>query len=263
MKVSCKVETITPAKARQILKGNTHNRPLNEDFVLSLAQAIESGEWKLNGESIIIADDGSVIDGQHRLEAIVLSGKAIASLVARGVDPAAFETVDVGMKRTAGHMLAIDGEKNCNALASAASHAWRYENDRLFGTGRGARPRTAQLRQWIKANPGIRDSLAIAMKAHPVLTTGLGGALHFLFAKKDRAAADLFFEKLASGEGLRKTQGVYLFRERLLANKGSRVKMTTPLILALAIKAFNAHCNGDNLRCLKWAETEDFPKIAA
>ena len=85
------VMTITPAMAEKWLAGTTFkNRNVSITAVNRYANDIQNGQWMLNGESIIIDDNGNVIDGQHRLRAILKSGASIQSVVVRGIDAATF-----------------------------------------------------------------------------------------------------------------------------------------------------------------------------
>src|ERR1700761_996246 len=93
---SAEVERLSPKSAKALLKGNVHNRNLRKARVSSLAEAMKRGEWELNGESIKVAEDGSLLDGQHRLQAVVESGKSIQVLVVRNLPSDAQDTVDTG-----------------------------------------------------------------------------------------------------------------------------------------------------------------------
>lgn len=68
------IMTITPDKARELLKGNVlHSKQLRLSKVKSLAKKMASGEWIFPGKPITLSDKLGVIDGQHRLHAIVKS----------------------------------------------------------------------------------------------------------------------------------------------------------------------------------------------
>ncbi len=54
MKTQVKVEKITPSKAREWLKLNTHNRKISKHNLGRIESAINNNEWILNGESIIM-----------------------------------------------------------------------------------------------------------------------------------------------------------------------------------------------------------------
>lgn len=107
-----KIILITPEMAQETLKRNTLNRTVRRKTVASYAAAMQAGMWKENGEPIIIGHDNILIDGQHRLLAIVASGKTLRMLVAFDVDPSTRDTVDGGLRRTNGDVLSIEGITN-------------------------------------------------------------------------------------------------------------------------------------------------------
>lgn len=95
------VMKIDPIKAQQFLdSANYENRRLRGWWVQSLANAMRRGEWILTHQGISFDTTGRLIDGQHRLAAIVEYGKPIEMAVSKGVDPDAFKVVDSGIKRT-------------------------------------------------------------------------------------------------------------------------------------------------------------------
>src|SRR5690348_15979222 len=65
---------VTPAVAEVLLSMNIGNRPLIKGWVDDLTERIRRGAWKLTGEPIIVAREGILNDGQHRLHAVVESG---------------------------------------------------------------------------------------------------------------------------------------------------------------------------------------------
>lgn len=94
------VELITPEKAEIYLKQNTQNRKLRKTWVESLSQAMLKGQYSLTHQGIAFDVNGVLIDGQHRLSAIVKSGVAQYVLVVTGVPVDAYKNVDIGVKRT-------------------------------------------------------------------------------------------------------------------------------------------------------------------
>lgn len=258
-----RIETWNPQKARKQLELNRDNRPLNENWVLQLAQTMEAGEFVLNGETIKISDDGTLKDGQHRLHAIVVSGQTVDMLTVRGLPSDCFDTIDQGKKRTVGDIFARHGEANAKLIAAAVSWVWRYENGAMTKTGNNARPRPAQSIDVLNRHPGIRDSASAGRECFKILAPSIGVAAHYLFARIDKQKADEFFSSLASGENLNKTRGVYQFRERMIANKASKTKLRSIDIFAILIKAWNFERSGSRVKNLRWSNgaNEDFPTI--
>lgn len=120
---------MTPAKAAILLKGNTKNRNANLNHVDFLSEQMSRGKWKLNGQSIVVGKDGTLLDGQHRLMAIVKSESTIETIVCRNVATDAIATIDTGKSRNAGDVFSLNGTKNSNQLASVAKiiYTWNLK----------------------------------------------------------------------------------------------------------------------------------------
>lgn len=115
------VEHITPEKARTYLKKNVHNyRKMSRAVINSYAEDIKNGRWQLNGETIIFDKNGFLMDGQHRLSAIVLANKAADILVVRGVEDDATK-IDIGKRRTDVDILNAEGFE-CDATLIATAN---------------------------------------------------------------------------------------------------------------------------------------------
>jgi len=114
---------ITPEQAKKWLEknngGGKGNRKVSQRQLTFLTESILRGQWVLNGETIKIGKDGSVIDGQHRLMAIVKSGMSVASLVVFDCDLESYNTIDKGRARTAGETFRNLDVKNWNSIAAA------------------------------------------------------------------------------------------------------------------------------------------------
>jgi hypothetical protein len=80
-----RVIEITPRMAADWLKRNPHNRPLQPRVINKYVRDMLDGNWVLDGQAITLASDGTIINGQHRLSAVVQSGVTISSLVVWGV----------------------------------------------------------------------------------------------------------------------------------------------------------------------------------
>ena len=79
---------MTPERAEAILKMNTRNRKISQNLVAAYATDMAKGNWNENTASTIaIGSDGILCDGQHRLLAVIKSGKTIRMNVVTGVDP--------------------------------------------------------------------------------------------------------------------------------------------------------------------------------
>lgn len=131
-----KIETITPDRAQRLLNKTEalgfSNRAVRKLRVEKLAHAIIDGQWQVTHQPLAITPEGAVLDGQHRLAAIILADKEVQMLVVRDVDPGAFHVVDTGAVRTAGDTLKIAGYTDVNILSAAVRGYLAYTS--IMGT---------------------------------------------------------------------------------------------------------------------------------
>lgn len=258
------VEVITPDVARDILASNSHNRNLRSARVIQLVEALRRGEWVLNGETIKIAEDGTLIDGQHRLQAVLDSGVSIETLVMRNMPMDVQDTVDTGRRRRLADILAIEGHSDSHALGAALSMLYRFRTNKRIDYSHSGAPSPQQALELLAREPGIRDSVREARRVtkHVGGPIGIFSALHYLFMEVDPAAATEFFNRLADGADLRKDDPLLHLRNQLFRPKKDRHYAQSPSNLAaLTIKAFNLRRAGRRIDLLSFKKTEKFPSI--
>jgi hypothetical protein len=94
------LEIITPEMAKEYLAHNTANRALRSKVLAYMVRDMKSGKWRLTHQGIAFDANGNLVDGQHRLSAIVLAGVPIQMMVTRGLDDEAILNIDTGSQRT-------------------------------------------------------------------------------------------------------------------------------------------------------------------
>jgi hypothetical protein len=133
--VKTKVMTVTPEMAAKVIErtqsliaeGKFRQRTVNNATVEQYARAMREGKWILTHQGIGIGENGAVLDGQHRLEAIARSGVSVEMLVStdiplvgmqNGYKVMTMDAVDRGRIRGIGQQLQIGhGLANANAIA--------------------------------------------------------------------------------------------------------------------------------------------------
>lgn len=123
---SAVIVNVTPELALHWLQRNGRNRNVRRVQVAKWAAEISRGAWVLNGESIKFATSGDLLDGQHRLMAIVKAGRAIDTWVVFGLPDSAQDVMDGGKQRSAADVLSIGGHKSSAALAAVARLLIQY-----------------------------------------------------------------------------------------------------------------------------------------
>ncbi len=265
--ISARLVTITPQLAEKWLKKNTHNRGVVNARVDQYAADMRRGEWRVNGETIKLAADGRILDGQHRLMAVLEAGVEIQSLVITGLEDAAQETMDQGRARSLADVFKLRGEKYSNPLATSSRILALYEMyGQIVQPAYEAPPSIMQASRALERNPELRDSVAfVYLLRKPWMPSSHMGALHFLFATADAEAANDFVTKLSTGEELHRAHPIYVLRELLMTAHMERNPILQRHQLALIIKAWNAYMDGEEITRLLWtpggAHPEPFPTI--
>ena len=114
------VVEVTPEIARNWLVKNRNNfRQLDRRRVDKYAKEMKLGNWMQTGQGVIFSG-GQLIDGQHRLEAVVKSGCTVNMLVIDGVDSSSAMYVDTGKPRSVKQWLMHKGVKNAGDVASVS-----------------------------------------------------------------------------------------------------------------------------------------------
>ena len=104
------IEDITPEQAKAYLTKNRKNRPVQPATVDRFAEQMKAGQWLCTHQGIAFDEDGFLVDGQHRLHAIVKSGCTIRMRVTIDLPREAMAVLDTGMKRTQGQILHMRGQ---------------------------------------------------------------------------------------------------------------------------------------------------------
>jgi hypothetical protein len=258
-----RIETITPAMATRYLGTMLRNRKVRGRHVDTLVQAITAEEWQLNGETIKFNIAGELIDGQHRLLAVIKAGKAINSYVITDIVEEGLPTIDVGLKRSPGDIFALQGYANATNLCATLRWIWRYEHGLMAGYTLS--PTIQVLQDVMVAHPEAKNSLSTGSLTARFMTRSLGSALHCLFSERDATLADGFFLGIREGTDYVKDNPLYLLRQRLIANSQAKARLPDYEVAALTIKAFTCLRQGMKLRFLRWrnvgATPEEFPII--
>lgn len=257
------IQEITPQLAQRYLQRNTANRPLSIRSIRELADAISNDEWQINGETIKFDEKGNLIDGQHRLNAVINSNRAIKTFVLRDLPTDSFKTIDTGKKRNNADTLGLLGFSNSAQLAAAARFVLNMQANQLTSSEIVTNIR---MEHFLDENPEILDSVHFVKnaKADSLLSLAIAGGLHFLMHQHDEDDAELFFRDLGKGSMLAANDPVFMLREKLLFYKSRQgAKLTRRDTTALVIKAWNYRRTGTIVKRLVWAKKsgEDFPII--
>lgn len=182
---------VSPALAADWLRNNFRNRSVSDDVVKAYARDMAGGTWFSTHQGIAFNDLDQLIDGQHRLRAIVLSGVTVRMMVTFGLpskiegrEMTTMDAVDRGRTRSVADQLKIQhGLKNGSAIAAicaSIANLCQQERTRRLSVGQtleiyrafqsaidwviAIRPREHGLRA-----KGVMAAVAFAVTAQPDL----------------------------------------------------------------------------------------------
>lgn len=185
---------MTPEWASQILERNTHNRSVRPVLVRQIASDIVCGRWLLTPQTVSIASDGRLLDGQHRLMAVIKSGEAVQMMLATNCPIECFTAIDTGQSRTPGDILRIEGVRNATTVGSIIRLAHLYTRiPGLVWDNQSGMVSKQELLEVYRSDPDIWDEvtrLAVGFAKSPCVQISAVGAFLYLYRSLDAPGAD-------------------------------------------------------------------------
>lgn len=246
------IEQIDPAKAKAFLAKNVKNRPLNMRTIENYAADMARGAWADTGDTVKIGRSGLLIDGQHRLEAIVKADVTITMAIAYDVPDSSFDSIDIGRVRKASDIVALRGQKHYTIVASACRLIYLDEHGLLDQTHPSMSSSRAQVRtvtnrdviETMDACPDVIECAALVSTTYKfagqLLAYGLAAYILWKLRRIEQVAADRFFSGLTDGLNLTAQDPLFMLRERLIRNQADKRKLERRELYAMTVKAWNA-----------------------
>lgn len=278
----CVIELVTPETARKYVSANIANRDIRPDRVVGHAAIMRRGDWKLTSNGVSFDTNGRLIDGQHRLIAVIVSGSPAWLVVVRGLEPESQDVMDTNLPRKLSDALKLRGEKNWNVLSAALRWSWRLDfieatGDVHYGS-LGLRPNTPQMIRYLDENPAIRECVRrVSNVAHQIpVRQPLFSALWLKMSYIDEELAGVFVDMLATGlevsgddpepHPIAVRNPIYSLRRVLTLDRlNHNIKMPDYREAALISKAWNLWIDGNEKQTLTWkygpGQKEKFPII--
>jgi len=244
---------MTPEKAKELLAINVRNRTIKQRLVNRIAEDITNGQWHANGETVKVSSSNKLLDGQHRLNAIIKSGMPCYMWLVDGLDESCHATIDSGLSRGAHHTLQIEGIPNASLCASTIVLIKKIEAKEMSNSKRNS---NIQILNHYKADPeGFNNATKfIAGRKWLIRYAGssVACACYYIASSIDSDQALEFFNKLSSGAGLEEGSPIlacrnYLIKQRErrgIAEAGRQLKFQTYQVIA---RCWNAYREGIDL----------------
>lgn len=221
--VVIKTIKIVPSLARELLNNSIRmqgllkkigeltglNRSLSQRTIMAYAYSMKTGKWKFPSPPLLIDSNGIILDGQHRISAVISSNTTQKFLIIFGATPDMLDAFDEGKKRTLGDRLKLRGYPNAYELSAALRGSMWIA---LFGgiPRRVDQPEMVNLELYYnyinKHHKELTESLKLANSYNlnhkeSITTRSIAGALHHrIWIKHDLLTADRFIDNLATAK---------------------------------------------------------------
>lgn len=244
--------TVTPAFARELLSRNADNqRNLRPTKVNQYARDIAAGDWPITGDTVKVDTNGRLIDGQHRLQAVVQADTAVDMLIAWDVDPSVMPLLDIGANRRFSDVLKMGNVPHRAATAAIVRRIIMWEAGNRMATGGQGVLTPTHAEMLARHEKDVSGFDTATSRGEDVRRMRLGtggpvGASFYLFAQLDLDAAHRFFDAYLSGANLSEGDPVLALRNRMV-RVGRDERLTSGEIQALFIRAWNAWREGRTL----------------
>lgn len=246
---------VTPEIAKSWLGKNLKNRNISKGLVERYRRDMDAGDWAFTGEAVKFSAEGTLLDAQHRLHAVILHGQPVLMLIVRGLDKAAQDVMDTGRRRTAADMLAMHEEPNASLTAATARLAVAYNEGRIKTSESQyvGEVTNSQVLALVEADPFITWAVHTTRtigKTLPANPAAVAFAA-WLTGKADPQSTIDFLSAVAE----MRTDGIgdprYTLLRRLQVARDQRERLTSVQQAWLITRAWDAWRSGDKLRQLK------------
>lgn len=257
---------VTPEIATRLLSLNEKNRKLRDFIVSHYSRQMVDGVWKEDtGEAIKVSKSGRLIDGQHRMAAVVKSGVSLYFHFVENIDDDVFDVLDTGFVRNSADVFDIKEIKNGHVIPSVIVKYLMIKSGKA-NTRKTANPSNSELLAIYNKNQDFwqeiaRETLFYYDRINKLIPPSLIGGFYAAITEIAPLKSKHFMDQLCGVIGFENST-IGLMISRLVQDKTSIKKIQSGYKVALLIKTWNSYIMGVNLKSLKYqADNEEFPVL--
>lgn len=261
-----RVAEVTPAMASSLLKSNIGNRTVRRNRVSNYATQMRRGQWQLTGDPIRISRTGRLLDGQHRLLAIVEADVPVQTLIIEGLDDEVFSVIDSGLGRSPSDALTFAGVGSASHIAPVVRILIGLENDlNIYNTEAMSLVTRQDILDYTQANI---DLLRWAVNIGQKMDKSVNGirtawATFAVVAASATSVEDVerFLNPIIDGVGL-SAGDVRLALRNWLARQKQWHNTSTKDNIGTFVRAYNNFLSGKTVTVIRpYARDGAFPKV--
>jgi hypothetical protein len=260
---------LTPEMAERIIEHcNLSNRKVRQNKVLEWAEYMNDGVWELRGE-IIMTESGELIDGQHRILAVVESGQTVPFILSIIPTKSAKEVnryLDSGVPRNLVDYLHFNGV----AYAARVAPVLVYErNARICGSPlqstKGRKDEFLELYEEIgeEAFKQVFEIMPAGLHKRLNVNRGFLDWFGLHVQRIDRGGAELFLATLYDPSEMKKTDPSYVLQEELrkLQSKSQKVSIVQQAHMTVKAWKLFGESQPATIGKIRHRVNEDWPGI--
>lgn len=246
--MSVKVEDIevTPDMAKDWLENhNPTNRKISPSNVNGYARDMMNGAWEFTADPIQFDENGDLLNGQHRLLAVIESGCTILFHVVSNLPTQARKYMDTGRKRTVGDILSIEGSTHGKLLAAAMRLYIDVENYRRPNAALpSSRASSAEVVNMVQSDETIQwVGTQVQEIPQKMLNRTVACYAYWTLHKIDPYLCAEFFKRLVTPANMDERSPIMALHKRLTVGnwneyRGTRLKIAQVAVVFLAWNAW-------------------------
>lgn len=262
-KVTARIESLNvgPDLASLILEGNEGNRPIRDTRVEAYARAMAAGNWTLSDSMICISNQNKLLNGQHRLKAVIQSGCTVPMTIYWDCPESAYAHMDAGAKRSASDYLAHRGVQNTTNIAALVRLIIAYRQTGKYSTSLEVGPSFDEIHaEYAKDPDGYQQAVALGRYGKSLLsTTALGSVAYLASEKYAHKTVESFFSSIQVSKigdmpkyDPRRTLIEYVVKSKMR----NRASIPFEIQANMTAKAFLKYAQGESCQVLQWKDSE-------
>lgn len=195
--LSVTLETIHPAQAESYLRQAEEARPYRGAYVNAIARDIAAGRWMIDVQPICFSRSGRLVDGHHRLRAVLAANGPIEVPVLRGL-PEAAQVIHARTTLPRPALPSTLQDFGDSALVSAAANLlWRYE--RRSASSQRAKATAAEIAEIIEAHPRLAELRTYARRLVDYCRPSVMIYATYVIEREDPEAGRAFLDAFEAG----------------------------------------------------------------
>ena len=229
-----------------------------------------NGDWKFTGETIQFSTDGQLMDGQHRLLALLVSNTSQTFNFVYGINKEAFDVIDSGKTRSFADVAQIKGYSDPLALTSLARFVIANSLDgsldpqeKRFRCGGAYQITKSQVLTFLEHNPDLPNYLTRYRKCS-IISPVTAAFCNWLLTKDNETAALEYLDNIIFGYNLKPNTIQSYVHNKLMRNaKAFQNKMTKKAIISNIILGYNRVMgySKNKSQQITWDVRDGFPKV--